>query len=312
MLLARLSLPPAWPESPIVRDDSVRGRRRQLSAPEELTSPRSARVTSVRALHDRRHRVQRGAFVVEGPQAVEAAVVASGVRELYLTEAADLAHPDLAPRVQDGGGRVVRMTEAVARAMSETDNPQGVIAVCGLVTKSWSPDGWSPVNGSPARLRSSGSRVLVVLDRISDPGNAGTIIRTADAAGAAAVVFTRGSVDPHNGKCVRATAGSIFHLPIITDVDAKTVIDDARRAGWLCLAADGHGEVVLGTPAAHDVSTGDVLWVFGSEAHGVAPEVAAAVDARVAIPILGAAESLNLATSVAICLFAPILQASRT
>lgn len=224
-------------------------------------------------------------------------MTSSRVRELYLTEAADLAHPDLRTRALADGARVMQMTEGVARAMSETDNPQGAIAVCDLVTTSWSVD----------HLPKKGRRVLIVLDRVGDPGNAGTIIRTADAAGASAVVFTRGSVDPHNGKCVRSTAGSIFHLPIVADADALTVIDDARRVGLVCLAADGYGDVSLGSPQAANLYTGDVLWVFGSEAHGVAPEIAAAVDARVAIPIFGAAESLNLAAAAAICLYAAVL-----
>lgn len=269
----------------------------------------------MRGLYDRRHRVERGAFVVEGPQAVEAALAAARVRELYLTEAADTAHAGMADLARRCGARVVRITEPVARAMSETQHPQGVIAVCDLVSVPWSDD----LLGSLGERESSESsrnshtsvvqprRVIVVLDRISDPGNAGTIIRTADAAGASAVVFTRGSVDPHNGKCVRSTAGSLFHLPIVTDVESEQVIDDARRAGVTCLAADGHSDVLLGTPQSQLLLSGDVLWVFGSEAHGVSAEVAASVDARVAIPIAGGAESLNLAAAAAICLYAGLV-----
>lgn len=262
-----------------------------------MTSPKSARVSSVRSLYDRRHRAERGAFVVEGPQAVEAAVSAGRIRELYITESAQVAHPHMAPRALQAGARVAMMTDAVARAMSETEHPQGVIAVCDLVTTPWSID----------LIATGGRGVIVVLDRISDPGNAGTIIRTSDAAGVAAVVFTPGSVDPHNGKCVRSTAGSIFHVPVCTDVDALQVIADAREAGAVCLAADGRGDVTLGTERARDLIAGECLWVFGSEAHGVAPDIAAAVDACVAIPIAGGAESLNLAAAAAICLYAPLI-----
>lgn len=183
--------------------------------------------------------------------------------------------------------------------MAETDHPQGVIAVCPLVTRSWT--------GYPCASDGVRSGMVVVLDRISDPGNAGTIIRTADAAGACAVVFTPGSVDPHNGKCVRATAGSIFDIPIFTDVSVHTVLEQARADGVTTLAADGRGDVVLGSPEAAELLSGNVAWVFGNEAHGIDPQVAAEVDARIAIPIRGGAESLNLAAAAAICLYAPIL-----
>jgi TrmH family RNA methyltransferase len=189
------------------------------------------------------------------------------------------------------------MTEPVARAMAETENPQGVIAVCSLVTRSWTQYP-CPTGGERAGM-------LVVLDRVSDPGNAGTIIRTADAAGACAVVFTPGSVDPHNGKCVRATAGSIFDVPIFTDATASQVLAQAREAGVTTVAADGRGDVVLGSAEASALLSGDVAWVFGNEAHGVDPQID--VDARIAIPIRGSAESLNLAAAAAICLYAPIL-----
>ena len=216
-----------------------------------------------------------------------------------MTEVAAGEYPELVRSALDQSARGALMSEAVARAMAETDSPQGVIAVCSLVTRSWTK--------YPCPIGAERSTMLVVLDRVSDPGNAGTIIRTADAAGACAVVFTPGSVDPHNGKCVRATAGSIFDIPIVTDITAQEVIAQARASGVTTVAADGHGEVELGTPAASRLLSGDVVWVFGNEAHGVDPQVAADVDARIAIPIRGGAESLNLAAAAAICLYAPIL-----
>lgn len=270
-----------------------------LNPSDALTSPRSARVSAVRSLHQRRHRAARGAFVVEGPQAVQAADRRRSIRELYITEDAGASYPDLVSSALDGGARVVAMTEPVARAMAETENPQGVIAVCSLVARSWSQYP-CPTGGERAGM-------LVLLDRVSDPGNAGTIIRTADAAGACAVVLTPGSVDPHNGKCVRATAGSIFDVPIFTDVPAPQVLAQARAAGVTTLAADGHGDLVLGSAEASAKLSGDIAWVFGNEAHGVDPQIAAEIDARIAIPIRGGAESLNLAAAAAICLYAPIL-----
>jgi len=260
--------------------------------PADLTSPRSARVTEVRHLHDRRHRAQRGAFVVEGPQAVREAL-GHAVLELYLTEEAAERYPEFAERARSAGGRVSLATEEVLAAMSETNHPQGVIAVCPLVTR--------PLNAILASLPTS-APLLVVLDRVSDPGNAGTIIRTADAMGADAVILTDGSVDPHNGKCVRSTAGSIFHVPISADVPADDVRDVIRDAGLSLVAADAHADACLDD--APDLLRGPIAWVFGSEAHGVESAWLASAAATLRIPMSGGAESLNLAASAAICLYA--------
>ena len=256
--------------------------------PADLTSPRSARVTEVRHLHDRRHRAQRGAFVVEGPQAVREAL-GNAVLELYLTEEAADRYPDFVERA----GRVAIATEDVLAAMSETSHPQGVIAVCPLVTR--------PLEATLESLSTS-APLLVVLDRVSDPGNAGTIIRTADAMGADAVILTDGSVDPHNGKCVRSTAGSIFHVPICADAPDDDVRTLLAHAGVPVVAADAHADACLDD--ARDLLRGPIAWVFGSEAHGVDPAWLASAQTTLRIPMTGGAESLNLAASAAICLYA--------
>lgn len=274
--------------------------------PPELTSARSARVTEVRHLHDRRHRVERGAFVVEGPQAVREAL-AHGVLELYLTQGAAERYPEFGERARAGGARVALATDDVLEAMSQTRQPQGVIAICPLLghplAEVLDPVGSSPTGAASAPL-------LVVLDRVSDPGNAGTIIRTADAMGADAVVFTEGSVDPHNDKCVRATAGSIFHVPLCADVSTAEIVAATMERGLTLVAADAHGDTALGD--ASDLLRGPVAWVFGSEAHGVHPDWRGAVEAHVRIPLAGGAESLNLAASAAICLYATTMARGRT
>lgn len=254
-------------------------------------------MAEIRRLHDRRHRAQRGAFVVEGPQALEAGLAAGVIEHLYVTAEAISAHPDLIDSAAAQGVGVTEMTEAVAKAMSETENPQGLIGIAALQTRPWAID-------DVANCRMG---TVVLLERITDPGNAGTIIRTADAAGAAAVIVTSGSVDPHNGKCVRASAGSIFNIPVFTDADALSVIEAFRAQGVTCLAADGHGASSLIDNGVKARLTKPHLWVFGSEAHGVSAEVIGAVDDAVSIPIQGRAESLNLAAAVAICLYAPLL-----
>lgn len=236
------------------------------------------------------------------------------MREVYATDAAARQHPQLIASAKTSDARVVEMSEAVARAMSQTETPQGLIAVCGLHAQPWSVEaaaGLLAPQSSDAAVEAA-VRTVVVLDRISDPGNAGTIIRSADAAGAVAVVFTSGSVDPHNGKCVRATAGSLFHLPVLTDASVTDVLALAREHGAHCLAADGRAAMSLDDPTVRQMLRGLLVWVFGSEAHGVSEEARAAVDASVSIPILGRAESLNLAAAAAVCLYAPLLTAPPT
>ena len=227
------------------------------------TSVRSDRVRAVRRLWKRSGRQRAGRFVVEGMQGVREALAAGAVRELFSVEPLE--------------GSVVVAAEVMA-AMSETVNPQGVLAVCDLL----------------AFEAPESARLVVVLHDVRDPGNAGTILRTADAAGADAVYFTGDSVDPYNGKCVRATAGSLFHIPF-----TSCPLDEVPLDGLQVLATSGAGdrdlrEVDLTAPTA---------WVFGNEAHGL-PELG---FPTVSIPIFGKAESLNLASAAAVCLYASAL-----
>jgi TrmH family RNA methyltransferase len=165
--------------------------------------------------------------------------------------------------------------------------PQGVVAVC------------DHLDVPLPQALAARPRLVAILAGISDPGNAGTVLRTADAAGAGAVVFAGDAVDPYNGKCVRATAGSLFHLALVRGGDAGQIVAACRDAGLRVLAADPYGDVDL-YRCRLDAPT---AWLFGSEAHGLPPELAAAADARVRIPIHGRAESLNLAAAAAVCLY---------
>ena len=137
---------------------------------------------------------------------------------------------------------------------------------------------------------------------VRDPGNAGTVVRCADAAGADAVVLTGHSVDAYNPKTVRASAGSLFHLPLALEPDPAAAVAGLRERGLTVLAADGGGEVDLFD--ADSLLARPTAWLFGNEAWGLPPELAGLADHRVRIPILGAAESLNLATAAAVCLYA--------
>ncbi|SNS58681.1 RNA methyltransferase, TrmH family [Geodermatophilus saharensis] len=258
----------------------------------ELLTERSGRVAAARRLTRRAGRDDAGAFLAEGRQAVSEALALAGtdpaaVREVFATEAAAAAHRDLLAAT---AVPVRLVTERAAAALSETVTPQGLVAVCAL-------------RDVPAdRLAADPPALAVALAGLADPGNAGTVLRTADACGAGAVVFGAGSADPYGGKAVRSSAGSLFHLDVVRGAPLGPLVADLQAREVTVLAADGGGETPLdelGTALA-----GPVLWLFGNEARGVPPELAAAADARVRIPMRGRAESLNLAAAAAICLYA--------
>ena len=142
------------------------------------------------------------------------------------------------------------------------------------------------------------------LAHVRDPGNAGTVLRTADAAGAAGVIFTDASVDPYNGKCVRASAGSLFHLPVVAGARLASAVRELGEAGLRILAADSRGGRSLDEVIAAGTLRTPTAWLFGNEAWGLPDELLELADESVAVPIYGRAESLNLATAAAICLYA--------
>ena len=226
---------------------------------------------------------------MEGAQAVREAAAAGAVRELFVTAEAARRHDALVAAVR---APVTIVSDRAAAALSDTVTPQGLVAVCDLLDVPVA----AALSGPPA--------LVAVLVGVADPGNAGTVIRVADAAGAGAVLLAGDTVDPHNGKAVRASTGSLFHLPVARDRDAAAVLAACRAAGLVLLAADGHGELDLHEPRAADALAGPTAWVFGGEAHGLPADLAAAADHRVRVPIHGRAESLNLATAAAVCLYA--------
>lgn len=255
---------------------------------------RTPRVVAARKLHRRAHRTATGTFLVEGIQAVREALPLA--HELFLTEEAAQRHPELG----SASVPVSLVTERAAAVLAQTVTPQGVFAVCATVDV-------------PLAVALVGRPQLVaVLAGVSDPGNAGTVIRVCDAAGAGAVVLAGDAVDPHNGKCVRASAGSLFHLPVAVHRDLPQVLDAARGAGLRVLAASAHGSTDLDDAAEAGALAGPTAWVFGSEAHGLDPATVALADVTVRVPIHGRAESLNLATAAAVCLYASARAARHT
>jgi RNA methyltransferase, TrmH family len=258
----------------------------------ELTSLRSPRVVAARRLLKRAFRDRERRFLAEGPQAVREAVAKPGVvDEMFVTTDAASRHPELFEAAGTVGVPVHLASGDVLASMASTVTPQGIVAVCRFIDV--------PLDvavGTAARL-------VAVLAKVRDPGNAGTIIRAADAAGADAVIFTEGSVDPYNPKCVRATAGSIFHLPVVAGAPAAVTASVLHRAGLQVLAADGRGERDLDSVLDAGDLAAPTAWVFGNEAWGLPAETLALADAAVRIPIHGRAESLNLAAAAAVCLY---------
>lgn len=214
------------------------------------------------------------------------------MHELLVTADAAKRQPELVETALASGISVAEITDRAAAALSETVTPQGVLAVCDLLDRPVA----EALAGTPG--------LVAVLVGIADPGNAGTVLRVADAAGADAVLFAGDTVDPHNGKCVRASAGSLFHLPIGRDRDVDTVLGACRAAGLRLVAADGHAETDLDTAADTGTLNRPTAWLFGNEAHGLRDDVTAKADDALRVPIHGAAESLNLATAAAVCLYA--------
>ena len=282
--------------------------------PDILDNPDSARVARVAGLARRHARDKYERFLVEGPRGVGEAVrhAAAHVHDLYLTPEAADRHADILARARAAGLYTHTVTPRVMAAMSA--DAQGVLAVVATTALAAGPQpqedgagaGATGAESAGAGLaeRLAGARLVAVLAEAQDPGNAGTIIRTADAAGADAVVLVRGSVDATNPKVVRSTAGSLFHLPVLTGAGLGEVLEALDGAGLAVLAADGSGPV--GLFDADELLARPCAWLFGNEARGLAPEALERAEAVVSVPVLGAAESLNVAAAAAVCLYASV------
>jgi TrmH family RNA methyltransferase len=260
-----------------------------------LTNPRSDRVKAVRALSRRSVRSRTGEFLAEGPQAVREAVAFRPdlVRDVYVTPEAAARHTAIVEAAHAASRWVHEVSPEVLAAMGDTESPQGIAAVCRVLDV--------PLNRMVADLPQDA--LVCVLTNVRDPGNAGTVIRGADAAGADAVIVSDASVDVYNSKVVRSTVGSLWHLPISVGAPVPEIFATLRGRGIRLLAADGAGTTLL-----HDLDLGrgtpGNAWVMGNEAWGLPAEIRDACDEVVRVPIYGHAESLNLAMAATICLYA--------
>lgn len=312
----------------------------------ELTNPRSDRVRSLRKLSGRAARLKAGQFIAEGPSAVREALLAQravrfpgdeccscgcsagvvldpDVQEVFITTVAQERHRDIVNLCDELTVRLTRVSADVMATICDTQSPQGVAALVPLLETSLD------------EVLTFAPRLIAVLSQVRDPGNAGTVIRAADAAGADVVILTESSVDPHNPKCVRSTTGSLFHVPVVTGLNLADVVQALREQQIQIFAADGAGTIDLDSlvdsaeaqrlhsPSA-DLSkipqqlamtaqqsearqirlSEPTAWIFGNEAWGLAQAERALADAVVKVPIHGKAESLNLGTAATICLYA--------
>lgn len=255
-----------------------------------LENPRSPRVRAVAKLTKRSARQETGLFLLEGPQAAREALAfrPDTVVEVFATPTAMERHQDVRDAARDAGLEIVFTTEAVLDAMADTVTPQGIVAVA---------------RQSPTALRdvfAASPRLVAICEEVRDPGNLGTIIRAADAAGADAVVLTGRTVDPYNPKVVRATTGSLFHVPVAVGADLADTVERAHAAGLRVIAADVGGEDFL---ARRGLLAEPTAWLFGNEARGLEESAVAHADLALRLPIYGRAESLNLATAASVCLY---------
>jgi len=266
--------------------DGRRMRRR------ELESARNPRLSLVRKLALRRHREKAGLFVAEGPHAAEAALDAGArARDVFCTEGFLEHHPGLAERLERCDWPVWTVSEGVMRGLATTEHSQGLLCVVERL-----PDAAEPLPG-PGLL-------ALALEGVGDPGNLGSLLRAAHAAGATVVILGPGCCDRFNAKAVRASAGALFRVAAMATEDL---------AGLLGRLHEGGARVVVGDPKGDrrvwdsDLRSPLAL-VVGSEAHGLSPAVRAVADETVGIPMPGGAESLNAAAAAAVLLYEVVRQ----
>jgi RNA methyltransferase, TrmH family len=248
---------------------------------------------AARGLSRRKQRQVARRFLAEGRQVISEALLRQGtVIELIVADDTIERHRDL---VNAAGNAGVRISVAPSRAVTElaaTVTPQGLVAVCQMIDV--------PTDEALAGM----PQLAVLCDQVRDPGNLGTVIRCADAFGADAVLVSQDSVDVYSAKTVRATAGSLFHLPLAVGVSVHAAITQARESGLQIFGTDAAAPHTINDLAGSGELAGPILWVMGNEAWGLQPHHRAMVDRLVALPLYGQAESLNLSTAAAVFLYA--------
>lgn len=256
-----------------------------------ITSTANPRIVAARKLTQRKHRQAQGIFLVEGLQLLHMALDGgAAAHEVFFCpeQFAGAEAAALLERFDRAGATLLQVAPEVMASLSEREEPQGLVASFRLI------------ESSLAGLKLTGHELVVVLDRLQDPGNLGTLIRTADAVAATAVILIEPCVDPFDPKTVRGSMGSLFNLPVIGERDVPRLFDRLKQAGLRTVGADPH----LGVNWGEGLWRGGVALTLGNEARGLSPDVAAQVGAWARLPIPGRAESLNVAVAGGVLMYA--------
>ena len=252
----------------------------------ELTAVNNPQVKAAAELKQKKYRQQRGLFLAEGLHTVEEAVAARQVESIFYTAIEDDRTRIVLEAAAEQQVKLYCVSEAVLKKIADTETPQGIIAVCKMQQVKLE------------QLLAKG-KLLLVLDRVGDPGNVGTMLRTADAAGIGGMLLLKGSVDAYAPKTVRSSMGSLFHVPVVAGISEADFIKEVHNAGYELLVTCLDGADNLYQADLH----GRLAFVMGNEANGVSEGLLAAADKRVYIPMAGRAESLNVAMAAGIAMF---------
>lgn len=257
----------------------------------EITGLQNPVVKAAAELKQKKYRQQQGLFLAEGLRTVEEAVRYGRVKSIFYTAIEDERTRSVLEEAAAKQVQLICVSEAVLKKIADTETPQGVIAVCEMG------------KFSVEDLLATG-QMLLVLDRVGDPGNIGTMLRTADAAGLGGLVLLKGSADIYAPKTVRASMGSLFHLPVVSGVSEAEFVSSARKAGYelLVTCLDGADNLYKAD------LRGRLAFVMGNEANGVTESLLEVADKRVFIPMQGRAESLNVAMAAGVVMFEALRQ----
>jgi len=256
-----------------------------------ITSTRNRRIVEARKLDQRKHRQQQGRFLAEGLQILHMALDADArpIEVFYCKELfAGTEAPALLERFRQTDADLVAVSEHVMQPLSERDAPQGIVATFALFE--------TPLE----ELRLGGHDLVIVLDRLQDPGNVGTLIRTADAVGAAAAILIEPCVDPFDPKTVRGSMGSLFNVPLARTEDVPALFNRLRNRELRLVGADAH----RGKIPEQALWKGGVTLILGNEARGLSEDVWPHVEEWARLPIVGKAESLNVAVAGGVLMYA--------
>lgn len=274
-----------------------------------ITSTKNSRIIDVRKLSQRKHRIRQNRFMVEGLQLLGMAVQAMSMpagrdkiipREIFYSEALFTGQtaPRLLTELSQAGAEAVPVEARVLNTVSDRDTSQGLVATFALQELELSPTRFQKiVSLIPAPPT---PQFILILDKLQDPGNLGTLIRTADSVAVTAIVLLEPCVDPFDPKTVRSTMGSIFTVPLIRTTHIESTLKPLSRTGFRIIGADAN----QGTTVWHSHELiGPIVLILGNEARGLSPELHSLVDGYVSLPLLGQAESLNVAVAGGVLMY---------